>query len=783
MAWERMRVRFLQAADQQMPIHAVGWGTLLHVVRAPAGLLAATLALLMLAPEMRDMMAGLWDGPELLHWHALAVHATLILLGISAWHWSRAVLSARFRIDDSMQARQALAAAASVDPAALIWVPRLLYVAAALVALVLAARSGTLGYWPSSLIIAALWAGGFTLLIARVQGLPRAWGGGDRTYIANPQPYHPLWHRISPAFLRRLISFAPLGPRVAIAMLGAAGLFFVLGAITSLVAIDGTHAWLAVAIGEALPGPGAPLLCLALAIAPLTALTFLADSLQGGVAIGGFVLRARGAPVLLLLLAVVTGTPTLLNLHGVRVAAHGTMAPNDRKTLDALFQVWARACGGTGQLRPVIVALSGGASRAGLWGARVLSLADSAARQAHTGVFAVSSVSGGSVGAAAYATWLADMPTQTPCQTLPDGEAIDATVMKKALRADALGPLLAGALFGDVPRALMATLLVPVHWLDSDVAGLPRGGDRAEALEVAFERNWHAALLNAGRKDTTGFARPYLSLNYSETSQPLAAPIWIANGTDQQNGERLLTVPFKPSIAPFGPQGGGQAGWPFQGAKDVLGNVGADMRLSTVIDNTCRFPLLSPVGELTPAADGSRASAKYPMQIIDGGYFDNEGLQTALELANWLKGHGPDGRAVEPIIVQATADADTAPAEAALNATIPRCTGPFQDDPAQSSNTRRANQLAAPLLGLAAARGGHGSLVLRQALANYCTPPQRFYNLYLYRNYAANLDVPLNWTLSADIADYIWDGAVQEPRNQAELAALRQTLALPPHTL
>ena len=84
------------------------------------------------------------------------------------------------------------------------------------------------------------------------------------------------------------------------------------------------------------------------------------------------------------------------------------------------------------------------------------------------------------------------------------------------------------------------------------------------------------------------------------------------------------------------------------------------MRISTAVHNTARFPFLSPAGALSP----SRA------QVIDGGYFENEGLLTAWELAQHLRRSGgkqADGTdAVQPILIQATFNTDKDVAELSI---------------------------------------------------------------------------------------------------------------------
>jgi len=742
------------------------WGPLLHTIRAPLGVLTGTLLLLLLAPETRDMLAQLWQGGSYGYWPAVRVNLTLLLLGFSAWHWSRAALSAQFPDLDSKVA---------------LWLPRVMFVTAGLVSATIAWRNGVLtraamaGSWPWHLGIVLLWIAVFAFLVVRTR-LPRVLGGGDRTLAARAHGAGPAWVGNRHQALRRLLSYAPCGPHAAAVLLAFAMLLFIAGTIGSLQPMERWQSALPLLIAQWFPGPGAAVLGLALAIGPLTWATFWAQSLT------------KWLPVLAIGAYLVWEVPVRFDLHAVRVVApRSSIDPDRRPTLQAMLDDWADACPEGDTLRPVIVAVSGGASRAAVWAARVISEADKQARAAHTGIFAVSSVSGGSLGAAAYVAWLRGMPAgQSPCAPLPqatlDGQA---TLMKYALGADALGPLLAGTLFGDIPRALAGSVLIPAQLFTRHATGLARGGDRAGALERAFERNWRDALPShpkPGALTPIGFDRPYLSLTLKAQTP---VPLWIANGTDQQNGERLLTVPFQAEHKSISAGKGRDAGWPFEGAKDVLAVMHTDMPISAVIDNTCRFPLLSPVGELAPVDGTGDADAKPAMQIIDGGYFDNEGLQTAAELAGWMErrmaGNHLPKRSVRPILVQATADADGTPGT--MDAGIPRCTGTFADTPEKGIGKPRGDQISAPLAGVYGVRAGHTGVVLRQVLNTYCDKTDKnndyFFNFYLYQETDAGrkaTDVPLNWTLSGEMTDYIWNNAITYTANEGERKGLIRAL-------
>jgi hypothetical protein len=346
--------------------------------------------------------------------------------------------------------------------------------------------------------------------------------------------------------------------------------------------------------------------------------------------------------------------------------------------------------------------------------------------------------------------------------------------MAGAIGRDALGPLLASALFGDIPRSLLG-------WIPSGLAAVThsspswlRGGDRAEGLERAFEANWLSAHRVEFSTDQKAFSldEGFLSL-FGKAGQLRSGPIWIANGTDAQNGGRIITSPVQFSndclVGEAVP-----CGWPFHGALDALGLIGADIPTSTAIDNTDRFPFLSPEGALTPVVIGRG----YPMQIIDGGYFDNGGALTALELARWLETHGSQSlgptsrRPIHPIIVQAT----TAFATANMVDTVSCQSAP--DNPTRSRGKQNLLQFFAPIGGINAVRTGHEAVVWREIRDHYCDPQdRRFFHFYLFDN--DQFTVPLNWTLSRTIVGHVWDEAIDDLNNCGEYNALKGTLKSP----
>jgi hypothetical protein len=731
------------------------WQAMVHIARAPLGALMLMALGLLVPPQTRDMLAGLSAESSRELWSGFAFHLSLWILGTTAWYWSRAVLSAWFGVAGAAAARQAVAAAnGATNPAAFDWVPRLLFLAVAGIGVIAAARSAA---W-RQLAVILLWAGPtIWVLYRRGQWAPAA------------LPPAPWLNRLPVGDdIRRLLRHAPFGPGFALALLATAIVLFIAAAIGTFLPVAALRSGLSDFAGRLLPGPAAVFAFLGLVLGPLTALTYAAD----GIMLTGTLWRVVWAlrpPVLLAVLAVILVVPSLIDLHAVRVVQSEPIPAGSRNNLDQLFKAWADTCQpGRTKLRPVIVAVSGGASRAGLWAARALAEIDAAASDGSAPIFAVSSVSGGSLGAAAYMAALTGQGG-TACALRPANRAPFYESVVGAVGRDALGPALAGSLFGDVPRALAGLPVVAVRHALAAAFGGPyrdtRGGDRAEALERAFERNWSDALAERfaawqpEQRSAAEFSRPFLALAYAgppppqtepaARATPRGAPIWIANGTDAQNGERILTVPFN------------YEAWPFLGALDALTLLGRDVPVSTAVHNTARFALLSPAGELSPTRQDGKDSAP-PAQLIDGGYFENEGLLTAWELAQYLKEHGSrilgTGHEVDPILVQATADADKDISEER----IIRCsssdaiTPTAHDGPAHSLGKSRPLQAAVPLLGLYAVRGGHSDWILREVRRQYCVgtaDARRFFHFYLYRLEA---DVPLNWVLSREMSCQIW---------------------------
>jgi hypothetical protein len=318
------------------------------------------------------------------------------------------------------------------------------------------------------------------------------------------------------------------------------------------------------------------------------------------------------------------------------------------------------------------------------------------------------------------------------------------------LAGDALGPLLGGWLVDDIPRAAFEPLAAAVRW---GTGVQPNGGDSAEAIEQGFAELWQAAQPNG-----LSWNKPFLSLFYIGHTYRAGMPLWLANGTDATSGNRVITTPIEApdSAAP----------WPFRGAREFRTLMHGDARIATAINNTARFPYLEPFGEMLQAGTKKQVGS-----LVDGGYFENEGLQTALDLAQWLTNHSPDGRPVLPIIVQATGDGEADVAAADVMTCSNASDGAFIPD-----DQHGAWQILAPLMGLYHVRGGHSAVLLRQAHDQLCGERPRFVHFYLPADNCT--PIPLNWLLSDGTARFIWSAFTdKQVANGKELGQLAAALA------
>lgn len=290
----------------------------------------------------------------------------------------------------------------------------------------------------------------------------------------------------------------------------------------------------------------------------------------------------------LLLAAILLVTP--LNHEPLRVLPNEPAAPQ-RLPPSAHFVEWLRARPQIltdGRPYPIFfVAAKGGGIRAAYWTATLLAGLEERYPGFTEHVYAVSGVSGGSVGAAAYAAMYRDLPARGDRACAPWNSS-DVRGLRPCTASlfgwDLLGPSLSGLLLNDVPFG----------W---------SGVRRARSLEEGLEYAW------LGTMETGRFGEPFQEL---WRDRPYGVPSLILNSTSADDGRRVVVSNLVAE---------GQ----LTALPDVEALAGHPVRLSTAVFLSARFPLISPLA--TFKTPGGRQ-----YRLADGGYFDNSGLASTASL-------------------------------------------------------------------------------------------------------------------------------------------------------
>ncbi|MDX2155568.1 MAG: hypothetical protein SFW09_03575 [Hyphomicrobiaceae bacterium] len=236
--------------------------------------------------------------------------------------------------------------------------------------------------------------------------------------------------------------------------------------------------------------------------------------------------------------------------------------------------------------------------------------------------FAISGVSGGSFGGALFAALLsgtpqvraADAVDGDPCLAGPTtaGPSVESEV-SALVHQDYLAPVVAAGLFTDFPQRFLPW---PIGALD-----------RSRAFEATLDRVWHRTHPACREKSCMPFSRLFL-----DTWTPGdRAPALVLNTTNVDVGYRTTIAPFV--IARDIP-GEYSALQNFHEALSGRGTGpdGGDITLAAAIGLSSRFPWLM------PAATIRLPDGKPKLRLLDGGIFENSGVDTLADMLIDLAG-------------------------------------------------------------------------------------------------------------------------------------------------
>ncbi len=473
----------------------------------------------------------------------------------------------------------------------------------------------------------------------------------------------------------------------------------------------------------------------------------------------------RGVPLLsaMLLLSASLHWLHLNDNHKVRqypamsTHQHPDTPPADtRPSFDDYANAWLDdRCTGRATCPVILVSSEGGGIRAAAWTALVLSrltatVDASAPAQGEPllprYLFAGSGVSGGSLGLATYVS-LVQQPSPTPGWTL-EQRAQD------VLGHDFLAPTLANAFFVDFTQRWL-----PGAWLN----------DRARALT----RAWESAARTQG---VTAFEQPFSALYQQGDGKVLTVvPALFLNSTTVTEGRRFVQHPFRPIVTPQ------REGW--TAAFDGSSWLDPRVPLSEVVLNSARFTYISPAGTLETGAKNPPVPSR--LQLVDGGYFENSGTTTLLEVMRLLRIKAAQRKQTLRFIVIHISN------DVLINDFVdnhdPAHPWPFYSalcPPAPSAKGDSVHgEAIAPfdaLLNTRNARGDYARVQLLNALRPNNADPEKGDMLWHFRLCAGNYPIPLGWTISSSVFTELDRQITQEYPLGAMAKALQAQLAPSP---
>jgi hypothetical protein len=524
---------------------------------------------LLLVDQGRDLLIA---SAEESWWHQIFLVSMAWLWAFSLWFWCRALLNVRYADPPTYKPYYNLAR---------LWVPRVLG-ALAFVAVILGAlAAGQIG-------LAAWMLGGLVAFLVIVIG--------RRAAVAQVIRYrNPSLNRFAVAF--KADEIGPHGEPPYEALSGSLG-------ITQNRAVAPRswpfRTWIALTMF---------LTFLVLATFGIFAPVFLGAQIHtlalfflwgaSWLPLGSYLsyyLETKGVPALTTLGLIALVSSFFNDNHEIRQATNGA-SPDTRPTVTKALGTWAATNGvtpNTPTATPfVVVATAGGGIRAAYWTATVLGSAhDQDPVLFPKRVFAISGVSGGSVGATVYRALL---------EVSPDDLSHCGTGIRECAQSvvgeDSLAALSAALLYPDLAQRFWP---------------LPMFPDRGEALEKAWEHAFYVHTLDDRLNSQT-----------IATLRHEGRPALFLNSTWVDSGRRIVGSNLKFAKS----TDDAIEARAFARSNDELAMLGRDLRLSTAAHNSARFPIVSPAGRWNDK-DGNT------LRLQDGGLFENYGAESALEILN-----------------------------------------------------------------------------------------------------------------------------------------------------
>ncbi|MCU1349333.1 MAG: hypothetical protein JWO56_2363 [Acidobacteria bacterium] len=402
-----------------------------------------------------------------------------------------------------------------------------------------------------------------------------------------------------------------------------------------------------------------------------------------------------------------------------------------------------------GRIPLILVATEGGGIRAAYWTSSVLSSLQMQIPSFADHCFAISSVSGGSLGATVFNSLLARRLelAKAPADPLqPLAPYLEQVKESRTLQQETHAMLGFDALSGTLASMAqpdLAQRFIPLACL------LPFP-DRAKALEQGWEAGWRHT-----------FGTEFFTGGFLATMQRHPGlPVLLLNGTVVETGDRIITsnVALRPDLN-------------FRNAYDAFNELGTDLRLSTAANMSARFTYVGPAGTIRNIHNGVKR--KNFGHVVDGGYFENSGAVTAAEVIGAVndlrKTPGGDFDDVDPLVIIIDFYDSTVqkPSDPTLFCPSYGLCGP----PPPPRSDKFANEVLAPLRALLNTRSARGA----QAVGDVAQLQRA--SLVEFRLVARNVPLPLGWVLSDSAMAAIDNAMGSEGGNVSAVALIRDRIA------
>lgn len=289
-----------------------------------------------------------------------------------------------------------------------------------------------------------------------------------------------------------------------------------------------------------------------------------------------------------------------------------------RPSVEAYYAHWLKtrhAFSDTSTLPVVVVATAGGGIRATAWTTESMIALNKQIPGFDHHVFAISGVSGGGVGAATYVAILGGQATVPISQSLTSFPDSITAHLRNVVTEDLVSPTVASMLFRGGIHNFTPFPLYTIdrnRWLEDaweqrilTRTNMPNDGVRGQVTE-SFLSLWP----NRDELTTDSLNLPALLLNgaVAETGQKIVmSNLDLGNTSDRKN--------------------------PFYDVADLFASIGHDVPYKTATFLCARFPFVTSGGKATgvlPNITTDYRETSY--HIIDGGYAENTGIVTAVQL-------------------------------------------------------------------------------------------------------------------------------------------------------